>query len=100
MNKILSGTNIHIPYDVLKSPQLVSVAVRNNNSPTALASTLETLIETCDGETSTVNLHPSQSYRYRVETVTKIAEQIKEDWTPLDPASIHRNGKLMETLWI
>ena len=59
----------------------MSTAVRNNISPTALAATVESLIRSCEGNTSSINLNPTQSYRYRRQTVTEIAEKIHSDWT-------------------
>lgn len=38
------------------------------------------------------------SFRYRVQAVQEIAENIKSDWTPPNPASLHWDGKLLETL--
>ena len=92
------GTNIYIPHDILKKPKVVSSSVRNKISPTALAATIAALVESCDGDSSALNLNPTQARRYRSEAVSQIAEQIKEDWKPPSPASIHWDGKLMETL--
>ena len=58
-----TGEDIHIPFNILKSPQLVSTAVRNNISPTALSATMHSLITSCKGDPSTLNLHHSQAYR-------------------------------------
>ena len=93
-----TGTDIHIPYDILKSPKLVSSSVRNGISPRALAATVEALIDSCNGVTSGVNLHETQSQRYRLATITNIAEQIKENWSSANPAVNHWDGKLMETI--
>jgi hypothetical protein len=35
---------------------------------------------------------------YRVQTIQEIAENIRSDWEPPMPASLHWDGKLMETL--
>ena len=56
-----TGTDIHIPHDILKSPKLVSSSVRNRISPRALAATVEALIDSCNGDTSGVILHETQS---------------------------------------
>lgn len=58
-----TGDQIHIPFDILKSERLVSTAVRNNITPTALAATVHSLVEACKGDPSRLNLNPSQSYR-------------------------------------
>ena len=58
-----TGTEVHIPHDILKSEALVSTAVRNNISPTALAATVTSLVEACKGDTSRINLNATQSYR-------------------------------------
>lgn len=59
-----TGTTIFIPHDVLKSSLIVSAAVRNKISPTALSATLHSVIDACAGDSSKVNLHHSQAYRW------------------------------------
>ena len=59
-----TGDCIHVPPDILKSEKLVSTAVRNNISPTALAATVQSLVEACKGDTTKINLSESQSRRY------------------------------------
>ena len=93
-----TGTNIHVPHDILKSPKVIATAVRNKITPTALAATLESFVEACEGDTSSISLSYSQAQRSKVETLAEISERIQEDWTPPDPAAIHWDGKLMETL--
>ena len=59
-----TGDHIHINFNILKSEQLVSTAVRNNISSTALAAAVHSLVEACiNGDPSKLNLHPSQAYR-------------------------------------
>jgi len=58
-----TGTTIFIPHNVLKSPLIVSTAVRNKISSTALSATLHSVIEACQGDATRVNLHQSQSQR-------------------------------------
>jgi hypothetical protein len=58
-----TGENVTIPFDVLKSPKLVSTVVRNNISPTALAATVSSFVSACKGDPTKLNLHHTQSYR-------------------------------------
>ena len=59
-----TGVDIHIPHDILKSTGLVSTAVCNKISPTALAATVTLLVEACKWDTSRISLSAAQSYRY------------------------------------
>jgi hypothetical protein len=59
-----TGTDVHIPFDILHSEELVSTAVRNKISPTVLSATVHSLIKACHGDSSKVNLSSSQTYRY------------------------------------
>jgi hypothetical protein len=44
-----------------------------------------------------VNLY-SDGFRYCDSAVSAMAERIKAEWTPPIPATLHWDGKLMETL--
>ena len=93
-----TGTNIFVPHDILKSPGLVSAAVRNQITPTALSATINAMITACDGNTESVNINPTQSQRYRVETSNSIDKTVKTNWTPPPVGLVPWDGKLMETL--
>ena len=58
-----TGDDIHIPFNILKSEELVSTAVRNNITPTGLAATLHSLVKTCNGNPEKLNLNATQAYR-------------------------------------
>lgn len=55
--------DLFCPHDILKSPIVVSSSVRNGITPTQLSSTVHSVIEAMSGDTSRVNLHPTQSLR-------------------------------------
>ena len=57
------GTSIFIPHDILKNEALQSCAVRNKISPTALSSIIKTFVEACNGNSSEICLHHTQSQR-------------------------------------
>ena len=58
-----TGTTIFIPHDILNSRIVQSAAIRNNISPVGLVSIVESLIESCNGDKSSINLHYSTAYR-------------------------------------
>ena len=95
---VKTGTHIFVPHDILKSPSLVSTAVRNQITPTALSATVQALITACDGNSESVNIHPTQSQRYRVEASKSIAKTVKSNWTPPPVGLLHWDGKLMDRL--
>lgn len=93
-----TGEWVFIPPDILKSPEFISSAVRNNVSPTALSAIMKSLISSCNGDISKFNLDATQSYRYRVECVAKLAEDIQCSWTPPDIGNLHWDGKIQCSL--
>ena len=44
----VAGDNLFIPHDILKSPEVVACAVRNQITPMALSAVVKALISTCD----------------------------------------------------
>ena len=95
---VKTGINIFMPHDILRHPKVVQSLVRNSISSSAIASVLRSIIEGCNGDPSKVVLSYTQIERYKVETVTKIYEDIQENWTPSNVSLIHWDGKLMDTL--
>ena len=93
-----TGTDIHVPYDILRHPLVVSASTRNKVSPTSMSAILTSFIEACGGDTSAVNLHWSTAYRYKVEGCNTIAQKLKENWKPPKVGLVHWDGKLMDTL--
>ena len=95
---VKTGINIFMPHDILKHPKVVQSLVRNGISSSAIGSVLKSIIECCNGDPSKVVLSYTSTERYKVETVTKIYEDIQENWTPSNVSLIHWDGKLMDTL--
>lgn len=60
---VKTGQSMFIPHDILKSPLVVSAAVRNKVKPTGLAEIASAIINTCGGDTQRFNLNHTQSYR-------------------------------------
>ena len=60
---VKTGQNLFIPHNILKSPLVVSVAIRNKIKPTGLALIVTAIIESCGGDTDRFNLNHTQSYR-------------------------------------
>ena len=77
---VKTGTNLHVPHDVLKSPIIVSALTRNKITPTKASSLLTAIISACDGDPSKVSLNYTTAYRYSVEVHNTIAQKIKSDW--------------------
>ena len=92
------GTNIFVPHDILKSPQVVFTSTRNKITPTAMSATLTSIIAACGGNTDSVNLHWSTAYRYKVEASNSIALKINDNWKPPRVDLLHWDSKLMNTL--
>ena len=65
--RVKTGTTIFIPHDIFKKPGFVSNQIRNGITPTAAAASLHSLIETCDGDPSRVNLSYSTVQRYKFQ---------------------------------
>ena len=86
------------PKDVLKTPEVVETAVRNNMSVTTMCEFTASLIRATDADTKTVNLSYAQVYYYRLEVVKTISQQIKTVWTPSPVLALHWDGKLMKSL--
>ena len=73
-------------------------AVRNNITVTFLTNLTCNFINVTQGDVEKVNLSYSQSYRYRLESVSHISQQIKVQWQPSSLLAIHWDGKLMKSL--
>ena len=73
------GTTITVPHDVMRSKCLMSVAVRNKVSPTALASIVGAIIDESGGNKEAVVLSPTQTRFHRLEAIKSITEAIKEN---------------------
>ena len=93
-----TGTWIFLSHDILKSPDVVSTATRNNVTPTALSEIVKCLISAGGGDPGRVCLNYSTAYRYKVEVCASIAEDVRKTWTPSPFLSVHWDGKLMSAL--
>lgn len=91
---VKAGTPALIPHDILKNTRVVETAVRNNITPTAAAELARSIISASGGNVDIYNV----SQKYRAEAVSGISRKIIESWQPPDIASIHWDGKLMDTL--
>ena len=60
---VKTGQNLFIPHDILKSPLVVSAAIRNKIKPTGLSLIVTANIESYGGDTYRFNLNHTQSYR-------------------------------------
>ena len=95
---VKTGTTIFIPHDILRSPHVVSTSIRNKITPTAMSSTMTSIIAACGGETNVVNLHWSSAYRYKIEGASVITDKIKGNWKPPKVGLLHWDGKLENSL--
>ena len=98
INRLEPLPSIFLSHDILKSPDVVSTATRNNVTPTALSETVKYLISADGGDPGRVCLNYSTAYRYKVEVCASIAEDVRKTWTPSPCLSLHWDGKLMSTL--
>ena len=92
---VKTETSIFVPYDILRSPQVVSTSTKNKITPTAMSEALTTIIAAYGENTDSVNLHWSTAYRYKVEASNSIAQQIKDNWKTLKVGLLRWEGKLM-----
>ena len=58
-----TGVQLFIPHDILKNPDVVSCSTRCNISNGSLSSLMHTVITSCGGAASKVNLHETQAFR-------------------------------------
>ena len=61
-----TGTSVFFSHDILKSPDVVSTATRNNVTPTALSEIAKSLISVGGGDPDKVCLNYSTAYRYEI----------------------------------
>jgi len=59
----IAGETLFVPHNILKSPEVVSCAIRNKISTTALSAVTKAFIGGCDGDITKFNLEYSQSHR-------------------------------------
>ena len=89
---------MHVPPDTLRSSAVVSCAVRNKISHTALASVVSTIIGSCGDDIGKFNLHASSSYRYQVAAEESISHFIKEEWKAPTVGTVHWDEKCLPEL--
>ena len=60
----VAGDSLFIPFNILKEPEVVACAVRNQISPMALSAVTKTFISSGGADISKFNLEHSQAHRY------------------------------------
>lgn len=58
-----TGQMVFMRYDLTRSEEIMSAAVRNKVTPTALAALATAIVKSCGGDVSKFNLQHTQSYR-------------------------------------
>ena len=92
------GTSAFIPPDILTSPNLTSLATRLKIKPAAQSAFVEKLIEECGGDKSKVCTSYATADKYRRKVGGELAKAHKELWLPPKIASLHWDGKQLNTL--
>jgi len=92
------GTAVLIPPDVLRRPNLVSLATRLKMTPTEQAAFTQGMIAECSGSVSNVAASYATADRSRRKTVSEIATKIHDDWEPPKLCTLHWDGKLTPTV--
>ena len=95
---VKTGTTIHLKADFLDCPLLTSVAIRNKMNPTSLSNIMTALIQSCNGDTSAVNLSYSQTEKYMKKSSANICTTIQKSWVKPSQAFLHWDGKTMDAL--
>jgi len=80
--QIKPGTAVLIPPDVLRHPNLVSLATRLKMTPTQQAAFTQGMITECGGSVSNVAASYATADRSRRKTISEIATKIHNDWEP------------------
>ena len=95
---VKAGTPRFWRHDVLKTPEVIETAVRNNIAVTSLNELTASFIRATGGDPTAVNLSYAQTYMYRAEAIRSIADEIKRSWKPSQILTVHWDGKLMKSL--
>ncbi len=93
-----TGSSLFIPHDIMKRPNLVSLATRLNMSPGQQAAHTKALITELGGETSTIAASYATADRSRRQVVMEISTADKEQWCFPKYATLHWDTKLLTTL--
>jgi len=90
-----TGTDAFIPFDILKSPNIVSLSTRMKISPAQQSALTKAIIEVSGGDSSKVAASYATADRSRRKVNVGIAATIRKSWVPPRYASLHWDSKLM-----
>ena len=93
-----AGTRAFIPHDILKRPKVVSVAARLNITSLQQAALTKAVIEEAGGDLHHVAKSYSTADKVRRSTAKVIAKNVQKNWIPPTAATLHWNGKQVQTL--
>ena len=93
-----ADTSAFIPHDILKRPTVVSVAARLNVTPLQQAALTKAVIEEAGGDPRHVAKSYSVADKARRSTAKVIAKNVHKNWIPPTAATLHWNGKQVQTL--
>jgi len=93
-----TGTNLFIPYDIMKKPNLVSLATRLSMSPAQQAAYTKAIITELGGETSTISASYATTDRSRRQVAMEISTACKEQWCFPKYTTLHWDTKLATAL--
>ena len=96
--KVNTGTNVHIPHDIISNPKLVSIAVRYNITPTQQAAYTATLIKEAGGDVTKVATSYAAADKARRKVASHISTKVKGTWEFPEYASVHWDSKLAPSL--
>lgn len=96
--KSLTGTSAFIPHDILKRPNLVSLATRLKMTPAQQAAYTEAVVAESGGELSRISSSYSTADRSRRKVGSTIAETCKQQRVAPKFATLHWDSKLLPTL--
>ena len=91
--RVRTGSDCFIPPDIMKSPRLVSLAVRMKMTPAEQAAFTEAFIEEVGGDLSKVCTSYRHADNSRLAVSYQISHKTRELWIPPKLASLHWDGK-------
>lgn len=95
---IRTGTYAFIPHDIIKRPDVISLATRLKMTPAQQALYTKVLIAEAGGDSSKITASYATSDRARRSSVRDIAKACKDQWNGYDFATLHWDTKLLPTL--
>ena len=92
------GTSAFIPHDILKRPKVVSIAARLNITPAKQAAYTAALIEEAGGDPSCISSSYATTDKARRVVSGEVASNIKTEWEAPNAATLHWDGKQVNSL--